>query len=167
MRCVRGLMSGMGSAVAGGNNFLALSLPVADEITQKSALVIRNTIDGSLYAASALPGIDGWIHMATFPGLTFELARKKDTKFVFHVRKDAVLALESGGREARPNLHVYHDAKGNNTEKQIVVRVGSGGLSGGLLGVGGLKINWQIVLVCLRERELAVIQGIVYCISIV
>ena len=55
---------------------------------------------------------------------------------------------------------MYH-AKGENTAKQSLVRVGSGGLGGGLLGVGGLKVKGQIVLVCLRERELAVIRGIV------
>lgn len=146
--------------VAGGE-VLALPLPVAGEVAQKSALVMRNAIDGLLYGAPVLPEIDGWTHIATFPALAFVLASKRDTKFVFHVGKDAVLAFESGGREARPNLYVYHDANGKNTAKQSLVRVGSGGLGGGLLGVGGLRVNGQIVLVCLRERELAIIRGIV------
>jgi len=139
---------------------LAIPLPVAGEVTRRSSLVIRNMIDGLLYSAPVLPEMGGWIHTTTFPALAFVLASKRDTKFVFHLGKDAVLALESGGREARPNLFVYHDAKGNNTAKQSVVRVGSGGLSGGLLGVGGLKINGQIVLICLREQELAIIRGV-------
>ena len=146
--------------VAGGE-VLALSLPVAGEVQQRIAMVMRNTIDGLLYEAPVLPEIDGWVHLATFPALAFVLASKRDTKFVFHVGKDAVLAFESGGREARPNLYVYHDAKGKSTAKQSLVRIGSGGLGGGLLGVGGLKVNKQIVLVCLRERELAIIRGIV------
>jgi len=140
---------------------LALPLPLAGEVTQKSALVMRSTIDGLFYTAPVLLGIDGWSHTATFPALSFVLASKRDTKFVFHAGKEAVLAFESGGREGRPNLYVYHDAKGKNTAKQSLVRVGSGGLGGGLLGVGGLKVKGQIVLVCLRERELAVIRGIV------
>ena len=147
-------------SVAEGD-ILALPLPIAGEVTQKSALVIKNTIDGLLYTAPVLPEIDGWRHTATFPALAFVLASKRDTKFVFHAGKDAVLAFESGGREARPNLYVYHDAKGKNTAKQSLVRVGSGGLGGGLLGVGGLKANGQIVLVCLREHELAIIRGMV------
>jgi len=140
---------------------LALPLPVSGKATQKSALVMRDTIDGLLYGAPVLPEIDGWVHIATFPALAFVLASKRDTKFVFHVGKDAVLAFESGGKEATPNLYVYHDAKRKNTAKQSLVRVGSGGLGGGLLGVGGLRVKGQIVLVCLRERELAIIQGIV------
>ena len=140
---------------------LALPLPIAGEVTQKSSLLMKNTIDGLLYTVPVLPEIDGWKHTATFPALAFVLASKRDTKFVFHAGKDAVLAFESGGREARPNLYVYHDAKGKSTAKQSLVRVGSGGLGGGLLGVGGLKANGKIVLVCLLEHELAIIRGIV------
>jgi hypothetical protein len=157
-----GIMDGLEAptpSVAEGE-VLALPLPISGEGIQKSALVIKNTIDGLLYTAPVLPEIDGWDHTATFPALAFVLASKRDTKFIFHVGKDAVLALESGGREARPNLYAFHDAKGKNTAKQSLVRVGSGGL-GALLGVGGLKVNGQIVLVCLRERELAIIRGIV------
>ena len=148
------------SGVAEGE-ILALPLPTAGDMTQKSALVMKNTIDGLLYSAPVLPEIDGWSHMATFPALAFVLASKMDAKFIFHVGKDAVLALESGGRETRPNLYVYHDAKGKSTARQSLVRVGSGGLGGGLLGVGALKVEGQIVLVCLREQELAIVQGIV------
>jgi hypothetical protein len=140
---------------------LALPLPVAGEVAQKSALVMREHDRWVALCRSVLPEIDGWSHTATFPALAFVLASKRDTKFVFHVGKDAVLAFESGGREARPNVYVYHDAKGKNTAKQSLVRVGSGGLGGGLLGVGGLKVNGQIVLVCLREHELAIIRGVV------
>jgi len=57
---------------------------------------MRNTIDGLFYTAPVLPGIDGWSHMATFPALSFVLASKRDTKFVFHAGKDAVLVFESG-----------------------------------------------------------------------
>jgi hypothetical protein len=65
--------------------------------------------------------------------------------------------MENGGREAGPNVYIYHDAKGKPQAKQGVVRLGGDGRSGSLLGAGCFKRDGKVVLVCLREKELVVV----------
>jgi hypothetical protein len=72
------------------------------------------------------------------------------------------MALESGGRDAGPNMYVYYDAKGKKQAKQGVVRVGGDGRMGALIGVAGLRVGrGKVVLACLREKELVLVSDLV------
>lgn len=137
---------------------LAFPLPGCSPSDGRS-LAIKNGIDGPLFEGPIVPSVDIWEHVSTFPALAFVLASKRDTRFIFHVGRQAVLALESGGREAGPNMYIYHDAKGKSQARQGVIRVGGDGGSGSLLGVGSFERGGNIVIVCLREKELVVIHG--------
>ncbi|KIM29996.1 hypothetical protein M408DRAFT_15659 [Serendipita vermifera MAFF 305830] len=121
------------------------------------SLTVKNGIDGPVFDGPIVPSVDVWEHVSTFPALAFVLASKRDTRFAFHIGRRAVVALESGGRVAGPNMYIYHDAKGKSQAKQGVLRLGGDGQSGSLLGVGGFEQDGKVVLVCLRERELVLV----------
>jgi hypothetical protein len=124
------------------------------------SLVIKNGIDGPLFTGPIVPSVDLWEHVSTFPALGFVLASKRDTRFSFHLGSSAAVAIESGGREASPNMYIYYDAKGNSRAKQGIVRLGNSGTAGSLLGVAGIETQMGLVVTCLRERELVIVRNI-------
>jgi len=121
------------------------------------SLTIKNGIDGPLFEGPVMPAVESWEHVSTFPALAFVLASKRDTRFVFHLGREAVVAMENGGRDAGPNMYIYHDAQGKSQSKQGIVKLGGDGRSGSLLGVAGFKRDGKIVLVCVREKELVIV----------
>jgi hypothetical protein len=127
---------------------------------------MKNDIDGLLYGLS--PENDDmdsyglrWGHIATYPALAFVLASKRDTRFTFHYGSKAVMAFESGsGGSVGGNMYVYRGGKkGEKWAKQAVLRVG-GGNAGTLLGVAALARDSETLIVCLCERELVVLRGV-------
>ncbi|KAG8814430.1 hypothetical protein FRC17_001130 [Serendipita sp. 399] len=140
-----------------------LALPLQHELSERSginprSLAIKRGIDGPLFNGPILPSVDLWEHVSTFPALAFVLASKRDTRFVYHTGRSAVLALENGGAEVGPNTYIYHDANGATRARQGVIRLGSDGRSGSLLGVCGIQSDETLILVCLRERELVLVR---------
>jgi hypothetical protein len=140
---------------------LAFPLPhsrsTATSINSRS-FVTKNGIDGPHFIGPILPSVDIWEHTATFPALAFVLASKRDTRFVFHIGTAAVIALENGGHDTGPNMYIYHDAEGKARAKQGVVKLGSDGRFGALIGVAGFENKGKISILCLRERELVIIK---------
>jgi len=152
-----------------------IPLPLPDEEAKflgTWSIVIKKGVDGLLFDCNDTPtGITNshppWKHEATFSALAFVLASKRDTRFTFHLHSKAVVALDSGA--ASPigggNAYIYHTTERGEDKwaKQAVLKVG-GGTAGALLGVVGIPENkrlGQTKIVCLCERELVVIQGIV------
>ncbi|KAG8804507.1 hypothetical protein FRC16_007916 [Serendipita sp. 398] len=156
-----------GDAVSRNTSFEeVLALPLQHELQDESginprSLVIKRGIDGLLFNGPIVPSVDLWEHVSTFPALAFVLASKRDTRFVYHTGKAAALALENGGTDFGPNMYSYHDAQGATRAKQGVSRLGSDGRAGSLLGVCGIQGRQGLVLVCLRERELVLVEPFV------
>lgn len=143
-----------------------------------TTLVGKHDIDGLLFSLasppvpstpSSIPFIpESWTHTSTFPALSFVLASKRDTRFVFHAGSRAVLAFESG---ESGNVYIYRGASGKpKWNKQAVLRA-SGHGAGALLGVvalsssagGGLDgaDKEEIVLLALCEKELVVLRDVI------
>jgi hypothetical protein len=127
-----------------------------------ASLVVKNGIDGLLFdhtPSSETP----WTHTATFSALAFVLASKRDTRFVVHYGPSAVLAFESGAAASSggANLYVYRGTvPSSKSAKQAVLKV-SDGQSGVVLGVGARVDQTGLILVCLCERSLSVLRGVV------
>lgn len=139
-----------------------LSTPIPG--LHENTLVVKNDIDGLLFLLPpALEGVSssGWKHASTYPALAFVLASKRDTRFIYHVSKKAVLAFESGSSFGSGNLYIYRGARTTeNSAKQAILKI-SGGTSGALLGVGALRRQDQgFFLCCLCEQELVLVKDI-------
>ncbi|KAI0822263.1 hypothetical protein BC628DRAFT_1327771 [Trametes gibbosa] len=120
------------------------------------SLVAKNGLDGVVYTLR-----EGWTHTATYSALAFVLASKRDTRFVHHVGHRAVFAFESGTQDLGGNVYIYRGAgPKENWAKQAVLKVG-GGSAGALLGVGLVKTQDKVVVLCLCEGELVVLRGVV------
>ena len=152
-----------------------MPLPLPDEEAKflgAWSIVIKKGVDGLLFNCNVPPtGITSfpppWKHEATFSALAFVLASKRDTRFTFHSQAKVVVALEGG--TASPavggNAFIYRgiEIMEDKWAKQAVLKVG-GGNAGALLGVAELPKNkgrGQAKVVCLCEKELIVVQGIV------
>lgn len=133
-----------------------LSLPLPGASAGEDSLVLKHDIDGTVYAHSAA----GWAHAATFPALAFVLASKRELRFVHHVGSRLLLAFEAGGADVGGNLYLYHgSAPKDKWAAQAVLKIG-GGDSGALLGVGAIQTaGGQTVLLCLCERQIAVVRN--------
>lgn len=140
--------------------FDVLSFPLPTITDSPGALIIRNDIDGLVYTPD---DNHGWEHTSTFPALSFVLASKRDTRFVFHHASDTVLAFESGGSASGlgGNMYVYRNAHGKKWAQQAVLKIGGGG-AGTLLGVVGIKdADGGVRVVCLCDKEILVLKGVV------
>ncbi|KAH9854666.1 hypothetical protein C2E23DRAFT_867262 [Lenzites betulinus] len=123
------------------------------------SLVAKNGLDGVLYTLRDAPA--AWAHTATYSALAFVLASKRDTRFVHHVAHRAVFAFESGTQDLGGNVYIYRGAgPKENWAKQTVLKIG-GGSAGALLGVGLVKVQEKVVVLCLCEGELVVLHGVV------
>lgn len=125
------------------------------------SLIAKHTIDGLLFTHSSRETSE-WTHASTYSALAFVLASKRDTRFVHHIPKAGVLALEGGTGTGGGNVYVYRDAPhGAKHAKQAILRVG-GGNAGALLGVGSIRDSGgdKIAVACLCENELVVLRGV-------
>jgi hypothetical protein len=143
--------------------FTVLSTPLPG-ISDGISLVVKHAIDGPLYVLSdeddATGGTPVWTHLSTFSAMAFVLASKRDTRFTYHVPSKAVLAFEGGGAEYGGNLYIYRDAKPkSNLAKQAILKL-TGNVSGSLLGVGAIRNGGEIIILCLCEKELLVLQNV-------
>ncbi|KAI8978686.1 hypothetical protein BD414DRAFT_465693 [Trametes punicea] len=131
--------------------------------TFKPSLVAKNGLDGVVFTLQPGNGLDDppqWEHTATYSALSFVLASKRDTRFVHHVTYKAVFAFESGTQDLGGNVYIYRGASSKeNWVKQTVLKVG-GGSAGALLGVGLMKVQGKVVILCLCEGELVVLHDV-------
>lgn len=142
--------------------------------TLKISLVAKHGLDGATFtlqpptaAASATNDPDAhdsarprWEHTSTYSALSFVLASKRDTRFVHHVASEAVFAFESGARDLGGNVYIYRGVgPKENWAKQTILRIG-GGDAGSLLGVGLMKVQGKIIVLCLCEGELVVLHDV-------
>ncbi|KAI0661902.1 hypothetical protein C8Q70DRAFT_1043158 [Cubamyces menziesii] len=131
--------------------------------TFKPSLVTKNGLDGVVFTLQEGSGPEDaprWEHTATYSALAFVLASKRDTRFVHHVTWKAVFAFESGTQDLGGNVYIYRGASAKeNWAKQTVLKVG-GGTAGALLGVGLMKIQGKVVVLCLCEGELIVLHDV-------
>ncbi|KAI0354943.1 hypothetical protein OH77DRAFT_1590313 [Trametes cingulata] len=131
--------------------------------TFKPSLVAKNGLDGVVYTlqeGSSLEDAPQWKHTATYSALAFVLASKRDTRFVHHVSWKAVFAFESGTQDLGGNVYIYRGAGSKEIwAKQTVLKVG-GGSAGALLGVGLMKAQGKVVVLCLCEGELVVLHDV-------
>lgn len=120
------------------------------------SLIVKNGIDGLF---CALENSETWSHKSTFPALAFVLASKQDTRFTYHLGSRSVMAFESGSRELGFNVYIYEATPTPQAKwaKQSVLRVGDSS-SGPLLGINAVKAGDRMVILCLCERELVVLQ---------
>ena len=146
-----------------GLAYSLLSAPLPGYPIDQQSLVVKSDIDGLLFT---LPGNDetktplSWKHTSTFPVLAFVLASKRDTRFTHHISSKLVLAFESGSGFGSGNVYMYHKpSESEKNAKQSVLKV-SGGASGSLLGVGAVQMGSGSALLCLCEKELVIMKGI-------
>ncbi|KAI0712185.1 hypothetical protein C8Q76DRAFT_797062 [Earliella scabrosa] len=129
----------------------------------KISLVAKNGLDGvtfTLQPSTTTEEPPRWEHTSTYSALSFVLASKRDTRFVHHVASRAVLAFESGARDLGGNVYVYRGAgPKENTARQSILKIG-GGPAGSLLGVGLMKVQGKVVILCLCEGELVVLHDV-------
>ncbi|KAI0761951.1 hypothetical protein BD413DRAFT_606909 [Trametes elegans] len=130
----------------------------------RPSLVAKNGLDGVVYVlqdgASVEAEVPRWTHSATYSALAFVLASKRDTRFVHHVDGRAVFAFESGTQDLGGNVYIYLGAgPKENWAKQTVLKVG-GGAAGALLGVGLVRVQDKVAILCLCEGELIVLHGV-------
>lgn len=148
-------------------NLLSTAFPGTDAKLVAS-LVVKNSIDGLLYAADGVQSGGGdtiapeWKHTGTFPALAFVLASKRDTRFSYHTQ-NAIFAFENGSVDRGGNVYIYRRSSPNQLwAKQSVLKVGDGN-AGSLLGVCALKSNNKsdsTTIVCLCENQLVVLYDI-------
>lgn len=144
-------------------SLLSNPLPVAAS-PKVASVVVKNDVDGLLFRPPASPS-SGWTHTATFPALSFVLATKRDSSFVYHLDDTAVFAFDSPsnpslappghGPGSAGNLFVYFRPPGikDPIGKQMVLRIGGPG-SGALLGVAGVPVAREkpaVVVLCENE----------------
>ncbi|EIW59480.1 uncharacterized protein TRAVEDRAFT_166874 [Trametes versicolor FP-101664 SS1] len=143
---------------------LATPFPGATGVFPPS-LVAKNGLDGVVYTlrdgeGGSLEDSPAWTHTGTYSALAFVLASKRDTRFVHHVAHDAVFAFESGTQDLGGNVYIYRGVgPRENWAKQTVLKVG-GGVAGALLGVGLMKMQGKVVVLCLCEGELVVLHSV-------
>ncbi|KAI0754951.1 hypothetical protein C8Q80DRAFT_1117491 [Daedaleopsis nitida] len=141
------------------------------------SIVAKHGIDGATFTLQPPPATDTdmdtdtnangsdrpppeWAHTSTFSALAFVLASKRDTRFVHHVASRAVFTFESGARDLGGNVYVYRGAgPKENWAKQAILKIG-GGAAGALLGVGLMRVQGRVVVLCLCEGELVVLHGV-------
>lgn len=116
-----------------------LSTPLPGYPAVSTSLVVKNGLDGTVCAlqnGSSPSDPPTWKHTSTFSVLSFVLASKRDTRFVYHARTRAVLAFESG---TQGNVYVYRNItkQHDRSAKQAVLKIASG-VAGALLGVGAI-----------------------------
>ena len=116
-----------------------LSTPLPGYPTVSPSLIVKNGLDGAVFAlqnGSSPSDPPTWKHTSTFSVLSFVLASKRDTRFVYHARTRAVLAFESG---TQGNVYVYRNITKlhDQSAKQAVLKIASG-VAGALLGVGAV-----------------------------
>ena len=143
-----------------------LSLPFPGAAgAYRISLVAKHGLDGVTYTlqegVSAGPGEQPrWEHTSTYSALAFVLASKRDTRFVHHVASKAVFAFESGAQDLGGNVYIYRGAgPKENWAKQVILKIG-GGAAGSLLGVGLMKVQGKVVVLCLCEGELVVLHDL-------
>jgi len=138
-------------------NVLSTPLPGAFDSSSTTSLILKNGLDGVQYTLgpsdnSASGGAAVWKHTSTFSALSFVLASKRDTRFVYHLSDKAVLALESG---TRGNVYVYRTTPKPRDlwAKQSILKIGGGSL----LGVSAIQNSQgQPVILCLTDEELVI-----------
>lgn len=149
-------------------SLLSTPLPTFDPSRGRDfSLTIKHDVDGLLYSppATAASGY-AWTHTSTFPALAFVLATKTDASFIYHLSSRAVLAFDSpshlsltprssGGHGGAGNLFVYCKTTGpkDTTGRQLVLKIG-GPESGALVGVAGVELGEETLVVALCEKEL-------------
>ncbi|KAH9480304.1 NudC domain-containing protein 1 [Psilocybe cubensis] len=146
-----------------------LSTPIPGSTTPTSIadlqLILKQDVDGAVFSlvpANSAPEFT-WQHTSTYCALAFVLASKQDTRFTHHIPRRGVLAFEGGSlRDRGANVYIYRPSKSGKDKwaKQSVLQVDDGS-SGALLGVGCVKTgDGDVVVVCLTEGELVLINGI-------
>jgi hypothetical protein len=137
-----------------------------------SSLMIKSHVDGHLYRPPQSTTAVSWKHISTNPALSFVLASKRDSQFVYHHQSSesssaTVFAFESrqsnglGG-----NCYVYwpvddeayEGGRSRATEsKQAVIKFGEGVDMGQLMGITMITLrNGAKAIVGLAEKALAV-----------
>lgn len=145
--------------------FQLLSTPISGHPTDLVSLIIKNNIDGAVFALDKAlldkANPPSWKHTATYPALAFVLASKRDTRFTFHIPGETVLAFESGSSNRGGNVYVYYPAGPKAmTAKQSILKINDG-RGGALMGVGLFADgDGKPIIACLTEGELTLIRGI-------
>lgn len=139
-----------------------LSTDIPSDNDHASSFVLKNGLDGTAFSLSA-DGPNGpqWTHTGTFPALSFVLASKQDTRFVYHVPGRAVMAFEGGTNDRGSNVYLYRATEGKALwSKQAILKIAEG-TSGSLLGVGFVNHSKHgPVIVCLAEKQLIVLKHV-------
>lgn len=136
------------------------------------SVIIKSFVDGQVFAAPSNAKDSAWKHISTNPALSFVLASKKDTQFVYHHQGQndggaTVYVFES--RQANGlgggNLYIYHPVKDQpaagqkskaTTAGQEVVKFGEGEKLGALMGVQVVRVGEKDIMVGLLEGGLVV-----------
>ncbi|KAL0069760.1 hypothetical protein AAF712_003029 [Marasmius tenuissimus] len=137
--------------------FQLLSVPLPGGSSDfPPSLMVKEGLDGVVYVLDPADE-PKWKHSSTFSAIAFVLASKRDIRFTFHTR-DTAYALESGSLHRGGNAYVYRSvSRGEKWAKQAILRV-TDGSGGALLGVGGVVVRSQRVLLCLAEGELILLK---------
>lgn len=108
-------------------------------------------------------------HIKTFPALSYVISSKREVKYILHTPTShgsstapaSVLVFSSPTTSAsQGDLFVYYEAGGKPTARSGVVKLGGGDEEGALLGVKGVEVAGERVLVGLCERRIVVIRGL-------
>ncbi|EIW70824.1 hypothetical protein TREMEDRAFT_29211 [Tremella mesenterica DSM 1558] len=164
-----------------------LSTPLPSSNDQEGGnlgIIVKSAVDGLLFSpvtSGEDPIGSSWKHETTVPALAFVLSSKTDLRMVRHVpavhptsstrslrsgakvweKGTTVLAFDAGTSVAgRGNVYMYYPPSSKTMARQGVMTV-SGGERGALLGVGMMLVKGKRVMVCLCERELVILNGIV------
>ncbi|KAG8718144.1 hypothetical protein FRC08_005854 [Ceratobasidium sp. 394] len=135
---------------------LSTPLPIVD--LAAPSLVVRRDIDGLLF--NSQPNAS-WAHASTFSALSFVLASKRDTRFVMHHKDRVVLAFESGSTHGTGNVYIYRGQQSKSQWGQQSILSIASQTTGSLLGVAAVQAGDKLVVCCLCERQMVVLQNIV------
>jgi hypothetical protein len=142
-----------------------LSLPLVPDgdLPDGAGIVVRQAVDGLLFAPHGDPARTPWQHVATNPALAFVMSSKRDLRLVRHLatgNESTVLGFDSGSGTGTGNVYVYYPPEDAESALQGVVGV-SGGARGALLGVSAVVAAGRRVVVALCESALVVLGGVV------
>ncbi|GAA5994028.1 hypothetical protein JCM11641_000576 [Rhodosporidiobolus odoratus] len=164
---------------------ISTSLPLSSpSLAADHTISIKHDVDALLFSppsSSSSPASPSttWTHLSTLPALSFVLATKRDTRFVYHcqpyppsISAGAVLAFDApailpgsgsgaGGNRGGCNLFVYVAPPVGGKDKvgrSFVVKVGGPGC-GALVGAVGVRMEGgELAVVALCEREVSAIR---------
>ncbi|CAK9783128.1 unnamed protein product [Cutaneotrichosporon oleaginosum] len=163
-RCVVGQICN-GTPVWSRQPATVLSLPLvsAGDLPSGAGIVVKQAVDGLLFAPAGDPARTPWQHIATNPALAFVMSSKRDLRLVRHLadgNDSTVLGFDSGSGTGTGNAYVYYPPEDAESARQGVVGV-SGGARGALLGVSVVMAGpGRRVVVALCERALVVLGGV-------